>query len=192
MPRRLEHDWYPGVIPDNVVVEGEGYLESSLSFERYRSREPVGVSIANGAAAYLPTSFDLGVKGSVWLGECAMLNGPRILCDGAVGIGAYCLVSWNVVMMDTYRVPVDPASRRAELERVSKLPAGERFLDAGGPPRPITVGDNVWVGFDAVVLPGVTIGEGSVVGARSVVNQDVPAYSIAVGNPARVVKSIKP
>src|SRR5215203_2722701 len=86
MPRRLAHDWYDAEVPDNVVVEGEGYLESSLSFERYRSREPVGVLIANGAAAYLPTSFDLGVKGRVKLGECAMLNGPRILCDGAVEI----------------------------------------------------------------------------------------------------------
>lgn len=52
----------------------------------------------------------------------------------------------------------------------------------------ITVGDNVWIGAYAVVLPGVTIGSNSVVGAGSIVTKDVPEFAIAVGNPARVIK----
>ena len=56
--------------------------------------------------------------------------------------------------------------------------------------KPITVGDNVWIGAQVCVLPGVTIGDGCVIGAGSVVARDIPANSIAVGNPCRVIKKI--
>lgn len=56
--------------------------------------------------------------------------------------------------------------------------------------RPISVGDNVWIGAHVCVLPGVTIGENCVIGAGSVVVRDIPAGSIAVGNPCRVIKKI--
>jgi acetyltransferase-like isoleucine patch superfamily enzyme len=55
---------------------------------------------------------------------------------------------------------------------------------------PITVGDNVFIGFGAVVLPGVTVGDNVVIGAGAVVTRDIPSDSIAVGVPARVVKSV--
>lgn len=56
--------------------------------------------------------------------------------------------------------------------------------------RPITVGDNVWIGAQVCVLPGVTIGDNCVIGAGSVVTRDIPAGSVAVGNPCRVIKKI--
>lgn len=55
---------------------------------------------------------------------------------------------------------------------------------------PITVGDNVWIGANVSVLPGVTIGENSIIGAGSVVNKDIPANVIAVGNPCKVLRVI--
>lgn len=54
--------------------------------------------------------------------------------------------------------------------------------------RPVTIEDEVWIGGGAVLLPGVTIGKGSVIGAGAVVTRDIPPYSVAVGNPARVIK----
>lgn len=56
--------------------------------------------------------------------------------------------------------------------------------------RPITVGDNVWFGAHVSVLPGVTIGDNCVIGAGSVVNKDIPANSLAAGNPCRVIRQI--
>ncbi len=56
---------------------------------------------------------------------------------------------------------------------------------------PITVGDNVWFGGNVVVLPGITIGDNCVIGAGSVVTKDIPANSVAVGNPCKVVKEIE-
>lgn len=57
--------------------------------------------------------------------------------------------------------------------------------------RPVTISDGVWIGGGSVILPGVTIGENSVIGAGSVVVKDIPADSIAVGNPCRVIKTIE-
>lgn len=56
---------------------------------------------------------------------------------------------------------------------------------------PVKIGKNVWIGERAVVLPGVTVGDCAVIGAMSVVTHDVPAYSVAAGNPARVVRMLK-
>ena len=58
-------------------------------------------------------------------------------------------------------------------------------------PSPVKIGKNVWIGSDCTILPGVEIGDGAVIGAGSVVTKNVPANSIAVGSPARVVKQIE-
>jgi acetyltransferase-like isoleucine patch superfamily enzyme len=183
--RTLPWDWYPGTIPDNVMIDETAYVETSFSFHLYRSEEPVGVRIGRAASTYLGTMFDVGPRGRVSLGDYALVHGARIICDAEVEIGDYALISWNVVLMDSYRVPLDPAERRRELERV---PGRRPRHLASGTGRPVRIGRNVWVGFDACVLPGVTIGEGAVVGARSVVDQDVPPYTVVAGNPARVVR----
>jgi len=53
---------------------------------------------------------------------------------------------------------------------------------------PVQIGSDVWIGANCTILGGVQIGDGAVVGAGSIVNKDIPAYAIAVGNPARVIK----
>ncbi len=70
--------------------------------------------------------------------------------------------------------PLDPAERNKGLEYA----------------RPITVGNNVWIGAGVSVLPGVTIGDNCVIGAGSVVNRDIPAGTMAAGNPCKVIKTI--
>lgn len=187
--RTLPWDWYPGTIPENVVLDDTAYIETTFSFYLYRSKAQVGVRFGRGASTYLGTMFDVGSHGQVRLGNYALVHGARIICDAEIEIGDYALISWNVVLMDTYRLPFDPVERQLQLERVSgALP---RHIDAKVLARPIHIGRNVWIGFDACVLPGVTIGEGAIVGARSVVNQDVPPYSVVAGNPARLIKQLE-
>ncbi len=55
--------------------------------------------------------------------------------------------------------------------------------------KPVVIEDDVWIGSRVTILPGVTIGRGSVVGAAAVVTKDVPPYSVVAGNPAKVVKT---
>ena len=56
---------------------------------------------------------------------------------------------------------------------------------------PVSIKDKVWIGFNAIVLKGVTIGEGAIVAAGAVVTKDVPAYTIVAGNPAKVIRNLK-
>jgi len=188
--RSLSWDWYPGKIPDNAVVDDTAYIETSFSFYFFRSRLPRGLEIGRAASTYLGTMFDVGPRGHVKLGDYALVHGARIICDSEIIIGDYSLISWNVVLMDTYRVPLDLLDRRRELELVpTRQP---RLAAADVPARPIHIQRNVWIGFEACVLPGVTIGEGSVVGARAVVAEDVPPYTVVAGNPARFIRRLEP
>lgn len=66
-----------------------------------------------------------------------------------------------------------------------QTPPFQRMVTSRGP---VIIGDNVWVGDKATILPNVTIGNGAVIAANTVVTKDVPAYSIAVGNPARIIQ----
>ena len=184
--RALSWDWYPGTVPDNVMLDETAYLETSFSFHQYRSRQAVGVCMSRGSSAYLGTMFDVGPHGRVSVGEYALIHGAWIICDAAVEIGDYALISWNVVVMDSYRLPFDIAARRRELEAVSAR--RPRRIESGVPAQPVRIGRNVWLGFDACILPGVTIGAGAVVGARSVVTEDVAPYTIVGGNPACVLR----
>jgi acetyltransferase-like isoleucine patch superfamily enzyme len=188
--RTLPWDWYRGTVPENVLVEDGAYLETTFSFQRFRSRRQPGVRYGRGASTYLGTMFDVGPEGCVTLGNYALTHGARIICDAEVVIGDYALISWNVVLMDTYRVPVAPSPRRAALRRAPQ--DNPRVVDAGGTARPVRIGRAVWIGFEACILPGVTIGEGSVVGARSVVSETVPPFTVVAGNPARPIRQLEP
>jgi acetyltransferase-like isoleucine patch superfamily enzyme len=186
--RRLDWDWYPGSIPDNVILDEAAYVETSYSFHRFRSQLPNGVEYGRGAATYLGTMFDVGPAGHVKIGDYALVHGAHIICDKEVLIGDYSIISWNVALMDTYRVPKNPSLRRSELELVALR--RERVCSADIISKPININCNVWIGFDTCVLPGVTIGEGSIIGAKSVILNDVPPYCVFAGNPARLIRHI--
>lgn len=189
-PRTLPWDWYGGTIPENVTLAEEAYLETSYSFLHYRSQLPEGVRIGPDSTIYLGTMFDVGPTGRVSIGKCSLVHGAWIICDASVEIGDYALISWNVVLMDSTRASSEAAHRRRELTELAAR--SWRRPVAASPARPIRIGRNVWIGFDCCVLPGVSIGDDSVIGARSVVTADVPARTVVAGNPARVIRSLEP
>jgi acetyltransferase-like isoleucine patch superfamily enzyme len=188
-PRTLSWDWYPGTIPENAMVDETAYIETSFSFFHYRSQEPEGLRIGRGTCVYAGTMFDVGTHGRVAIGDYALLNGAMIICDAAVEIGDYALISWNVVFMDNYRLPRDPGERRLELERVATR--NPRRVEPRTEARPVRIETNVWIGFNTCILPGVTIGEGAIVGARSLVFEDVTPYTVVGGNPARFIRRLE-
>jgi acetyltransferase-like isoleucine patch superfamily enzyme len=189
--RTLPWDWHTGVIPENVVVDETAYIETTYSFGLFRSKLSVGLKFGRGSSCYKSTMFDVGPGGRVKLGEYALVHGARIICDSEILIGDYSLISWNVVLMDSYRSFLTVAERRQHLESIglrNSRSSDVSFDDI--PSKPIRIERNVWIGFDSCVLPGVTIGEGAVVGAKSVVFENVPSFTVVAGNPARVIRQI--
>ncbi|MET0303797.1 MAG: sugar O-acetyltransferase [Microbacteriaceae bacterium] len=119
-----------------------------------------------------PVFVDYGSH--ITVGAGTFINyGLTALDVAPITIGADCQIGPSVQLL-TPTHPVEPEPRRDKLEAA----------------KPIVIGDNVWLGGGAIVLPGVTIGENSVIGAGAVVTRDIPPNSVAVGNPARVVRSI--
>jgi acetyltransferase-like isoleucine patch superfamily enzyme len=184
--RTIPGDWYSGTVPDNVEIDETAYLGSSYSVSRCRSELPVGLRIGRGASLCDASLLDVGPRGFVHIRDFALVTSPRIVCDLEVDIGEYALIAWSAIIMDTFRAPFDPAerARRQQLGREAEGPMGEA--------RAVRLGPSTWIGFEACVLPGVTIGEGSVVAARAVVAADVPPYVIVAGNPARIVRELRP
>jgi acetyltransferase-like isoleucine patch superfamily enzyme len=67
-----------------------------------------------------------------------------------------------------------------------------RYLLLAEKPRPVIIEDNVWIGFDSVILPGVRLGRGAVIGCKTIITKDVPPYAVMVGNPPRLIKFLEP
>lgn len=99
--------------------------------------------------------------------NCTILDGAKVTFGNNVFVAPNC-------GFYTAGHPLDVAQRNAGLEYA----------------RPITVGNNVWIGAQVCVLPGVTIGDNSVIGAGSVVTKNIPPNSVAVGNPCRVIRTV--
>jgi serine acetyltransferase len=96
----------------------------------------------------------------------------------SVTIGSYCRIAGHVWIFDSPGHPSDPA------KRLANLPPDPNDV------RPVSIGDNVWIGQRAIIFPGVTIGENSIVGPAAVVTSDVPPNTVVFGNPARKIAAL--
>lgn len=118
-----------------------------------------------------PITAAVGKYVSIGEGTYANMN-LTLIDDWAITIGKRCLFGPNVTLCTTGH-PIAPEHR------------GDGMYSF-----PITIGDNVWIGANVVVLPGVTIGENSVIGSGSIVTKDIPANVVAFGSPCHVYREI--
>jgi len=149
----------------NQTTEDESSSRSSLLTELFGSIGP-GAEIEPPFHCDYGTFIRAGAKLFMNFG-CVVLDVNHVTLGDNVLIGPY-------VQIVAATHPVDPALRRS----------GREYG------HPVTIGNNVWIGAGAVICPGVTIGDDSVIGAGSVVVKDIPARSVAVGNPCRVIRTV--
>jgi carbonic anhydrase/acetyltransferase-like protein (isoleucine patch superfamily) len=109
------------------------------------------------------------------IGSRTRLNGATVHAWNRITIGDNCLVAAGVQIFDANGHALAPSH-----------PADRLFV--ADEPRPIRIEDNVWLGLNVIILPGSSIGEGSVIAAGSIVSGDIPAGVLAAGQPARVVR----
>ncbi len=114
------------------------------------------------------TMILLGPRARVTIGDRTYFDGDsRVICTTSVSIGARCAIAWGVLLMD------------ADFHGLEGRASGDA---------PLRIGEHVWIGAGAMVLKGVTVGDGAVIAAGAVVTRDVPAGALVAGNPARVAR----
>lgn len=127
-----------------------------------------------GEGTYVETPFYCDYGCNIRVGKNFFCNYDCVFLDcGPITIGDNVMLGPKVALYAVNH-PIDPVVRST-------------FYDF---PKPITIGNNVWIGGSAVVCPGVTIGDNTVIGAGSVVTKDIPANVVAAGNPCRVIRPI--
>lgn len=127
-----------------------------------------------GRDIWIEPPFHMAYGTNVHIGDYFYANFNLVIVDDIdVYIGNNVMIAPNVTITPTGH-PVDPELRRP----------GNQFSI------PVRIGNDVWIGSNSVILPGVTIGDNSVIGAGSVVTHDIPANVVAVGNPCRVLREI--
>lgn len=118
----------------------------------------------------MDTIGNISIGDHVWIGHRCYLDG-----GGGISIGSGTIIAreTEILTQNHYFQGVD----------LMEIPYDKRFIV-----KPVTIGNNVWIGLRVIIIPGVTIGEGAVIGAGSVVSKDVPALAVVGGNPCKIIK----
>lgn len=157
--------YFPGIFyRDNCLLEigGQSIIEGNLIFER------------SGAAIKIGRDTFIGNKTS-------------LICSENIQIGSGVLISWGCTLIDQDAHSLHWDERKNDVSEWAKGRKEWTHVIR----RPIVIHDKAWVGFNSIILKGVTIGEGAVVGAGSVVTKDVAPYTLVAGNPAKLIKELK-
>lgn len=168
---------------NRFLVPAFDALGPGIDVSSPRNIEIWGAGITAGSHLHLHASRGSLVRLATWrtgeregrieIGDCVLISpGTHIVASEEIVIGSDTMIASNCYISDSDWH--DTYDRTAEL----------------GKHKPIRIGENVWLGVRVIVAKGVTIGENSIIGAGSVVTQDVPANCIAAGNPARVVREL--
>lgn len=140
--------------------------------ERQRILKKLMPDLGENVSVLAPINADYGTLTRI--GDETFINHNAYFMDGGtITIGSHCFIGPNCGLY-TANHPLLAQERNQGYETA----------------RPIVIEDNVWIGADVTILPGVTIGAGSVIGAKSLVNKDIPDHVLAVGNPCKVLRKI--
>ena len=134
-------------------------------------------------------------QGEITIGDgCYISSRVSLVSRNSIRIGNHVALAWGATVYDHDSQSLDPVRRREAYASFNRHFRDRTTYDeidwSDVRSAPIVIEDDAWIGFEAVILKGVTIGRASIVGARSVVTQDVPPYTVVAGNPARVVKTL--
>ncbi len=178
--RMVAGDWYIAHDPE-IHEASRRALQETTRFNDMYGTDPDGAqdvlrgllgTFGDGVHVRAPLRVDYGTR--LHIGEGTFVNFGLVALDGCdIRIGRHCQLATNIQLLTPIH-PLEPQPRQDKYEAAV----------------PITIGDNVWIGGGVIVCPGVTIGDDSVIGAGSVVTRDIPPRSLAVGNPARVIREL--
>lgn len=134
--------------------------------------------------------------GQVKIGDHSYIGGGTFISRSSIEIGDNVTIAWGGTFYDHDSHSLDYMKRRKDVDdELNDIRNGRNFIankdwtDVNS--KPIKICDDAWIGMNVIILKGVTIGEGAVVGAGSIVTKDVPAWTVVAGNPAKVVRLLR-
>ena len=136
-------------------------------------------------------------SGVIKIGKRTFINaGTNIISINEIEIGDDVTIGWNIYIYDHDSHSLDYRFRKDDIERQREdFYANRNFIFSKDwstvKSAPVKICNKVWIGFNAIILKGVTIGEGAIVAGGAVVTKDVPAWTVVAGNPATIVKKIE-
>ncbi len=187
----IESDWFPGSLPENVFLDNMSYPDSAFSFTGFHSGKKKSFFLGYASGNYGRSNFMGGENCEINIGKFVVLQGTNIISNKSVFIKDHCMFSWGSVITDSW-LHIEASS--AEARRKMLIQAANdknRYLEFPHP-KQVRIEENVWVGFKAVILPGVTLGRGCVIGSNSVIDKDVPPYAVVAGNPQKLIRFLEP
>ncbi|RTL49094.1 MAG: acyltransferase [Sphingobacteriales bacterium] len=131
-------------------------------------------------------------NGLIEIGNRTFIGGGNFISNTGIQIGNDVMFSWGCTVIDNNAHSIISSERIADVADwkrgidENKIGAYKNWNFVKG--APIKICDKAWIGFNSIILKGVTIGEGAVVGAGSVVTKDVPPYAVVAGNPAKILR----
>ncbi|KFN08095.1 maltose acetyltransferase domain-containing protein [Paenibacillus macerans] len=179
--KMLAGDWYdasdPALVAERLRARGLT-REFNATQEDERERRTGILKQLFGSCGddiYIEPTFRCDYGTNIYVGNHFYANFDCVILDVCeVHIGEYCFMAPGVHIY-TAAHPLNPAERNS----------GAEFG------KPVKIGNNVWIGGRAVIVPGVTIGDNAVIAAGAVVTKDVPAGAVVGGNPAKIIKTIE-
>lgn len=135
-------------------------------------------------------------KGSIKIGDRTFIGGGLFICTKEIEIGNDVMFSWGCTVADNNSHSVKWSERKNDVldwkKGLDENKMGAYKDWSNVKEEKVTIKDKAWIGFNSIILKGVTIGEGSVVGSGSVVTKDVPDWTIVGGNPAKIIRVLEP
>lgn len=183
--------------PDNTEVYVKLGNNSTIIFNRIEIRDdPKKIVLTTGIDCHIEGYFFFETKnGIVTIGDRTFIGPSTFILINGISVGSDVLISWGCHFMDN-----DAHSLDFE-KRINDVKDWKRGIAESKPGKYknwdiiksdlITIKDKVWIGFNCIILKGVTIGEGAVVASGSVVTKNVPDYAVVGGNPAVIIKYLK-
>jgi len=180
----IKGDWFNGKIPANIKTGENTVIDSSNCFKNYHSRLPVGL-ITGSYVTFWRTSIAAEENGCIEIGDYCYIANASLVCSKKITIGSRVFIAGGVTIADSDFHPIDPYLRLQDIIALS--PVGDRSKRPEVTASEVTIGDDVWIGMNATILKGGTIGTGAIVEPGSLVVRDVPDGTRVSGNPAREV-----
>ena len=164
------------IIPDGTKMEARqvtGYRDGVTQISVGKQ------SIVQGKIIFDRPESKISIGDRTFIG-----GGTKLVCAESISVGNDILISWGVTIVDHNSHAVAFSKREPDVVDWGNGKKDWTHVAA----RPVVLKDKCWIGFDAKILKGVTIGEGAVVGAASVVTKDVPDWTVVGGNPAKIIR----